>query len=56
MMRIPTHYHLIYLGEMLLEEFLKPLAISQSRLANTADRRFLPTGQRIDPWQARHDA
>jgi antitoxin HigA-1 len=33
MPRIPTHAPPIHPGEMLLEEFLKPLAISQSRLA-----------------------
>ena len=33
MMRIPTHGQPTHPGEMLLEEFLKPLGISQVELA-----------------------
>ena len=34
-MRIPTHRAPIHPGEMLLEEFLKPLGISQKKLADS---------------------
>jgi addiction module HigA family antidote len=35
MVRIPTHRAPVHPGEMLVEEFLKPLGISQSELAST---------------------
>jgi len=35
MIRIPTHRAPTHPGEMLLEEFLKPMGISQRDLANT---------------------
>ena len=34
MLRIPTHGQPIHPGEMLLEEFLKPLGITQVELAH----------------------
>jgi hypothetical protein len=35
MIRIPTHRTPTHPGEMLLEEFLKPMGISQKELAQT---------------------
>ncbi|MEM7738801.1 MAG: HigA family addiction module antitoxin [Deinococcota bacterium] len=37
MLRIPTHGPPTHPGEMLLEEFLKPLGISQKQLAEALD-------------------
>ena len=34
MIRIPTHHEPTHPGEMLLEEFLKPMELSQRELAN----------------------
>jgi plasmid maintenance system antidote protein VapI len=34
MVRIPTHIEPTHLGEMLLEEFLKPMGITQRELAD----------------------
>lgn len=34
-MRVPTHRHPTHPGEMLLEEFLKPMGITQKELADS---------------------
>ena len=50
MVRIPKHGSPTHPGEMLLEEFLKPLGVTQRELAEKIE----VSCQRAHPQQARH--
>ncbi len=55
MVRIPTHRPATHPGEMLLEEFLLPMNITQRTLADAIQVPYQPH-QRDREWQARHYA
>ena len=48
MVRVPTHGPPTHPGEMLLEEFLKPLGITQKQLAHDIDVSFVRVNELVN--------